>query len=179
MPNAAGHDAITLALTPVAFIAPLHLADADISTAAVCAGCLLFAGLMFGPDLDLDSRPFKRWGPLRVLWWPYQKALPHRHPVSHGIVISTPIRILYFHLAFGAAALLAIWGYCWFTEGARPDFKGDVSTFTQYTLNFWQSVPWSYRLWGFIGLWAGGASHTLADVIWSAIKPSKRRGRRR
>ena len=45
-------------------------------------------GLSISPDLDTTSRPTRRWGPLRVLWWPYRTLLRHRsllrrqHPVT-------------------------------------------------------------------------------------------------
>jgi len=52
--------------------------------------------LWLSPDLDLKSEPYYRWGPLRVLWMPYVKAMPHRSIWSHGLLIGDVIRLLYF-----------------------------------------------------------------------------------
>lgn len=35
----------------------------------------LLGGLMLSPDLDLISRPYKRWGLLRLIWIPYQRLI--------------------------------------------------------------------------------------------------------
>jgi len=63
------------------------------------------AGMYLSPDLDLVSRPFKRWGLLRWLWLPYQRLIPrHRHWLSHGPVIGSLVRLLYL-----AAWLSLLW----------------------------------------------------------------------
>ena len=61
----------------------------------IVAGEFLFSGLMFGPDLDIYSVQYKRWGYLRWLWIPYQKTLKHRSFFSHGLIIGTTIRLIY------------------------------------------------------------------------------------
>ena len=53
---------------------------------------------MFGPDLDIYSVQFKRWGYFKFIWLPYQKYLRHRSFFSHGFIIGTVIRSLYFSL---------------------------------------------------------------------------------
>lgn len=56
----------------------------------------LIGGLMLSPDLDLVSRPFKRWGFLKILWIPYQHFIPrHRHWLSHGVLVGSAIRLVY------------------------------------------------------------------------------------
>jgi uncharacterized metal-binding protein len=71
----------------------------------IAASAHLLGGLYLSPDLDLKSKPFKRWGVLRVLWLPYQKLIPcHRHWLSHGVIVGSIIRLLYF-----AALLLPMW----------------------------------------------------------------------
>jgi uncharacterized metal-binding protein len=66
------------------------------------AHCL--GGLYLSPDLDLVSKPYKRWGWLRWIWIPYQKYIPHRSPLSHAPIIGSIIRLLYL-----AALLLPFW----------------------------------------------------------------------
>jgi uncharacterized metal-binding protein len=71
----------------------------------ICASAHLLAGLYLSPDLDLVSRPFKRWGCLRIVWIPYQKLVPrHRHWLSHGIIVGSALRLIYV-----AALLSPLW----------------------------------------------------------------------
>jgi uncharacterized metal-binding protein len=77
MPNADTHDRITYLCAPVTFVAAQWLWQMPVLS-LIATGAMLFAGLMFGPDLDLHSRPYRRWGPLRFIWKPYQVALSHR-----------------------------------------------------------------------------------------------------
>lgn len=58
--------------------------------------CLLGEHL-FSPDLDHNSgaRPYRRWGWLRIIWWLYQRLIPHRSPLSHWPILGTIGRIVY------------------------------------------------------------------------------------
>lgn len=62
-------------------------------------GCLsgglgfLLGGLWLSPDLDLLSRATRRWGPLRVLWWPYRRLLRHRSLLSHSPLLGSALRL--------------------------------------------------------------------------------------
>ena len=61
-----------------------------------CAGlAFLLGGLLLSPDLDTRSNPTRRWGPLRLLWWPYRRLLRHRSIVSHSPVLGSCGRLLY------------------------------------------------------------------------------------
>src|SRR5262245_49038014 len=71
MPNADTHDRITYLCAPVTFVGAQWLWQ-TLTVSLIATGAMLFAGLMFGPDLDLHSRPYRRWGPLRFIWKPYQ-----------------------------------------------------------------------------------------------------------
>ena len=62
---------------------------------ASAALAFLVGGLLLSPDLDTRSRPTRRWGPLRLLWWPYRKLLRHRSLLSHGPVLGTLGRLGY------------------------------------------------------------------------------------
>ncbi|MFZ9567086.1 MAG: metal-binding protein [Vulcanococcus sp.] len=71
----------------------------------------LVGGLWLSPDLDTNSRPYQRWGPLRWLWWPYRKALRHRSIVSHAPVIGSAVRLGYLVcLLTGLSVLTSRWG---------------------------------------------------------------------
>lgn len=68
----------------------------------------LVGGLLLSPDLDTRSNATRRWGPLRLLWWPYRRGLPHRSLLSHSPLLGTAGRLAYLAaLALLASALLA------------------------------------------------------------------------
>lgn len=54
-----------------------------------------FSGIWLSSDLDVESSAYRRWGPLRWLWWPYQKLVPHRSWISHGLGVGPLLRVAY------------------------------------------------------------------------------------
>jgi uncharacterized metal-binding protein len=81
--------------------------------AGVAAAGLAFliGGLWLSPDLDTRSNPSRRWGPLRLLWWPYRQLLRHRSLLSHSPVLGSAGRLLYLAALVGLAGwLLQPWG---------------------------------------------------------------------
>jgi uncharacterized metal-binding protein len=79
----------------------------------VLAGGLAFlvGGLWLSPDLDTRSNPSRRWGPLRLLWWPYRHLLRHRSLLSHSPVLGSAVRLLYLAALIGGLAwMLHPWG---------------------------------------------------------------------
>jgi uncharacterized metal-binding protein len=62
MPNARTHDIITYAIIPITFLAA-EVYWGNYLTSAIATVAMVFSGLMFGPDLDLNSKPYRRWGP--------------------------------------------------------------------------------------------------------------------
>lgn len=92
MASGKNHDRAILFTSPiVGIIGVSHSLELGI----IAASAHLLGGLYLSPDLDLVSRPFKRWGLLRCLWIPYQKLIPHRHWLSHGVIVGSIIRLLY------------------------------------------------------------------------------------
>jgi uncharacterized metal-binding protein len=73
---------------------------------AVAAGCFLLGGLLLSPDLDTRSNATRRWGPLRLLWWPYRRLLSHRSLVSHTPLLGSAGRLLYLALLVLTLCLL-------------------------------------------------------------------------
>lgn len=64
-----------------------------------------FGGMMFNGDLDLPSLPYRRWGPLRWIWRPYQRAFAHRSRWTHGLVLGPTLRFAYLALLAAAVAV--------------------------------------------------------------------------
>jgi uncharacterized metal-binding protein len=89
--------------TPIMLAAAIASGHADVGIIAAAAYYL--GGMYLSPDLDLVSRPFKRWGCLRWFWLPYQRLIPrHRHWLSHGPVIGSIVRLVYL-----AALVSPLW----------------------------------------------------------------------
>src|SRR3712207_4051725 len=103
MPSGKTHDMVTLVLAPPTFAAAWGLTG-SLALAIVATAAMLFGGLMFGPDLDIQSKQYTRWGVFRFIWLPYKVIFRHRSRWSHGILFGTLIRVIYFT---GVIALLA------------------------------------------------------------------------
>jgi uncharacterized metal-binding protein len=170
MPSGKTHDAITLLLAVPTFVAAWGITG-SLLLAGVTMGATLFGGLMFGPDLDIQSRQYTRWGVFRFIWWPYKVMFRHRSRWSHGIIFGTLIRVVYFAFVLALLAVAAIFLRAFLVAHALPDV-GEL-------LRAWQAVEAGARLEGtgraaalatLAGLWWGAASHTLADVAWSVLR---------
>ena len=92
MPGSRTHDIITV-VSAAALVPPVYAAYASADPAgapgltAVLVGAHLLSGVMFSPDLDLDSAIDDRWGIFYWVWRPYMWLVPHRHYWSHGLIL--------------------------------------------------------------------------------------------
>jgi uncharacterized metal-binding protein len=168
MPSGHIHDFITYALLPPTF-AGTYIYSGDALIAATATASMAFAGLMFGPDLDIKSRQYYRWGILRFIWRPYM-ALGHRARLSHGLLFSTLGRIIYFlvMLIFLAATALFCRDYLDYNHQASW-----LKAFNRVSaeLEYWWKHTHRHYLWAiFAGLWFGAASHTLTDTFGSIAR---------
>jgi uncharacterized metal-binding protein len=169
MPSGQTHDRITYALIPPVFIgAQLYWGDWLVSLVTTVA--MVFAGLMFGPDLDLHSRQYKRWGPLRFIWFPYMVAISHRSRLSHGLVLGTIFRILYFIAVFAVLASAALYVRQRYLYGAPTTWSAEFERVSLDLGSFWRRTDKQYFWSAFVGLWLGAAAHTVSDVGWSVVK---------
>lgn len=169
MPSGRTHDRITLWSLP--FLAGLTFAlTRNANVTLLLLGGFLFSGLMFGPDLDIHSRQFIRWGWLRWIWIPYQKAIRHRSVFSHGVIIGTIVRSLY--LAF----FLSILG---FLVLGIAQFFGNVNWNWQMVVAMMQRSLSQYPhewLALIVGLELGAFSHYISDWGGSTYKRMKTQG---
>jgi uncharacterized metal-binding protein len=168
MPSGRTHDTIAILLAaPTAAVA--WFVTYDVAATVIAAAAELFGGLMFGPDLDIDSKPYRRWGPTRFLWLPYRGLLKHRSRLSHGILFGTLIRVVYFlaviSLVLGIALLVRDIYLHQMPVSPVEAFYGAERV--------WAVVAGTepkYLAAAFAGLWWGAAAHTLADVVGSTLK---------
>lgn len=164
MPSGKTHDRITLWTLPW-IVGGTLLLTRNGELALIVASGFLFSGLMFGPDLDIYSVQFKRWGVLRYLWLPYQKLFRHRSFFSHGLIIGTVVRLLYLLaiLLIIAIFLVAIaqllFGFDW--------------NWRLFILNNFNLIKQEYTAEAialFVGLELGAMSHVLSDLLGSMYK---------
>lgn len=172
MPSGTSHDAITILLAaPVAGAA--YAISHDLKSAVIAAVAFIFAGVMFGPDLDTKSKQYSRWGPLKLLWIPYRTAFRHRSRWSHGLIFGTLFRVVYFLGAASVIAFLTFAAYSNFSSGVLPN----SATF----LRGWESIgamagadsTIEILLTTLLGMWLGAASHTLTDITITYIKTGR------
>jgi uncharacterized metal-binding protein len=174
MPNARTHDRI--AITSAFVLAPATAGalilldeprtDVMIGT-ALLVGSHLVCSYWLSPDLDLDSAIDDRWGPLRPIWLPYQKIVPHRHWFSHS-GISALLRLLY--LAAIALLVLLLAGLL---------IPGALQTVTTWLGTLVQDYPLETLLVA-VGAVVSDAIHTGSDYFSTYLRRRRvRRWRRR
>jgi len=169
MPNGPVHDRITVAVA-VLGSAAMQYDTGEWRLAFIYGISTLFSGLLFSPDLDLHSESYIRWGWLRFIWWPYKTALPHRHILSHGLLIGVVSRILYLHVMIALLVIFLRWGWQSLWMGGKTDVVQEAQYIYASGIDLYRSIDPIYLLAGFLGLWIGAEAHTIADLIWSATK---------
>jgi uncharacterized metal-binding protein len=168
LPNARTHDAITivtgLALAPLTYVAVLNQPQppgvALINT-ALLTGAHLLSGMMFSPDLDIDSAIDNRWGIFHWIWRPYMWLVPHRHRwLSHGLVFSPLFRLAYF----AAMVTLCFFAVAWVLEQLAiivPDYPQQTLDYLLFLVDTQPQEVFMFLL-GFV---TGSAAHTIADWL--------------
>ncbi|MEY4431717.1 MAG: hypothetical protein RLZZ533_1653 [Cyanobacteriota bacterium] len=163
MASGRAHDRATwLLAAPVALLWWPWLGPAG----SIAAGlAFVLGGLWLSPDLDTRSNPTRRWGPLRLLWWPYRRLLSHRSLLSHAPLLGSAGRLLYL----GALVLALSWL-------AQPLGSPSPGALTQRASQLWhQHQP--LALAALVGLEASAWLHLLQDGDPSPRLPWPRRRR--
>ena len=157
MPSGVVHDRITIWLLPwVVGITYCLTRSAELTL--IVAGGYLFSGMMFGPDLDIHSLQYKRWGAIRQIWLPYRQFLRHRSLFSHGFVIGTCIRVAYLLLIVAVIGILGV-----AIAQLLLGFDWNWQDFVRIKL---YRLVWKYsqETWAlFVGLEIGAMSHSVSD----------------
>ena len=173
MPAGKTHDKITLWLTPLIIGGGFWVTRNDRLT-LLMAIAFVFSGLMFGPDLDIYSRQYQRWGWLRWIWLPYRALLRHRSPFSHGFLIGTVLRLVYVGLLGFCLGLLAIGGL-WLGQRGQGTILSQVTDWSGWLA--WGQQYQGELLASFIALELGAMSHSVCDWTgsWWKQRQKKRR----
>ncbi len=168
MPSGKAHDRITL-VTAALSLPVWYIASPALNVPAYVAGvgAYLFSGFFLSGDLDTRCNALKRWGPMRSLWLPYQRLVPHRSWVSHGIAVGPLVRVAYFALVIWALARSVLWLISqWLVPLDRNTLLENVAVWLA-GLVYHHSL---YTEWALGGLILGGVAHTLADTVVSSVK---------
>lgn len=166
------HDRITLWALPLVVLTAFRVTLSGGLTTVVCLGFLL-AGWVLGPDLDIHSVQYKRWGWLRWIWLPYRGSMRHRSRWSHGPVVGTVVRVLYLSLWLGLGGVIVVD----LLNGAQRTALtwGELVEGLSWALvTYW---PWWLAL--LVGLELGALSHYAADWLSSAAKRGRKKGGRK
>lgn len=168
MPSGRTHDQITITTLPLVALAGLIFSRSAGITLSL-SGAFLFSGLMFGPDLDIYSVQYKRWGWLRPIWLPYQKLLRHRSWLSHGPIVGTVFRLVYLGIWLGIGTVIIGWILVqgW---GIALDW--------QSVLHLVEHQGPQYLTEGLatlLGLELGAMSHVFSDGLGSLYKAAMKR----
>jgi uncharacterized metal-binding protein len=174
MPSGRTHDRITLWSLPlIAGFTFEHTQDGTL--ALLVSGGYLLGGLVLGPDLDIHSCQYRRWGPLRWIWLPYRRCMRHRSWLSHGPVIGTVIRIAYLlgWLAAVSLSLILISTIAYQLTGQIEDWQPLAQALVRDNLTSLERSLHQHGKEGlalFIGLELGSMVHALSDGCESYYK---------
>ena len=169
MPSGRTHDRITLWSLPLVAGATFGQTRSSSLTLLVSTGFLI-GGLMFGPDLDIYSRQYQRWGWFRWIWLPYRKLMRHRSFWSHGPIVGTVLRLAYLGVWLSAVSWVCVaiasgLGY------PLPDLPTASQYSQQWILQYSPEIVAAC-----LGLEIGALSHASSDWIGSAYKRYKNHG---
>lgn len=168
MPSGKTHDKITV-VTAIAAVPVWWWESATKDWAGLAVGltAYFFSGFWLSDDLDTHSIAYKRWGALRWLWFPYQKLVPHRSWVSHGIGFGPIFRVVYFLVMLWATMRGVLWGLIQVHIPVSRDAV--LGSFWGLTTD-WTAAHPSWAMCALIGLVLGGITHSVADAIVSWAK---------
>lgn len=180
MPGYKKHVSIAIATAPfVSFGAwvvsgrPHTLGAQDLDCLArigVFMGGYVASALVMSPDMDVPSTVYRRWGPARLLWLPYQILVPHRSRWSHLALLGTVVRLFYLlvmlFLASGVGLLVANLFLGGFDSGPLP-------------VTFWQICGMLLRPLGSRWFWLFLCGLAVSDVLTHVLPDWADSARRR
>ncbi|EKE02286.1 MAG: hypothetical protein ACD_20C00402G0016 [uncultured bacterium] len=168
MPSGKMHDNITfLSIIPV-FLTGSYVLKLGPEQVYALTFAAVFSQLMFGPDLDVQSKQYKRWGIFRWIWIPYMKLFAHRSRFTHGLVFGPIFRFVYLLFALTLLFLLtlSLIDYLFSSNFLFSLSPQIVQAIVNTDLSGF--IPFTFPL--FAGIFIGAAIHTITDKIFSFFK---------
>ena len=168
MPSGKVHDRIALISVLPLFLTGMIIFLPNLIKIFLFTLASFFCQIMFGPDLDLQSTQYKRWGIFRWIWIPYRKIFKHRSRFSHGLLFGPIIRCVYLALA-GFTVLIVLNYMIYQLLGLNILLKSiPLTAGLVIKLNFIK--VYYYLIPVISGLFIGAAIHTFTDKIDSFFK---------
>jgi uncharacterized metal-binding protein len=172
MPSGKTHDWITILISIPVFAFAWKISN-NLLIAIITLTGFLFGGLLFGPDLDVPSKQYYRWGIFRFLWYPYQVLFKHRSRWTHGILLGTFFRIIYFTGAVTLFSFIFAYIIAIYRESDLPRLFEFIAAW-HLLIDFVQEKFGENALFiFFFGTWIGAISHTLTDLAVSYVKTGR------
>ncbi len=173
MPNYAGHATINFSAISAASVYAVTAQNIPTETVGIAASAFVIATLVLSPDLDLyHSSPTKAWGALKLFWLPYSLFSKHRG-ISHSIVFSTAMRLLYLSsvivVCFLAFHFMKVYALSSNVEGAIDATKAA----TDIALPPVSSFIETYRepiILIIGGIFAADVLHIMSDKIYGVFR---------
>ena len=120
---------------------------------------------MFGPDLDTGSKQYWRWWIFRPIWLPYRALFRHRSRFTHGLFFGPVIRLVYFQAILAIVFFAGAYLWASFSGGHLPGWPELNGTWRGLGEIAYQRFGKEVLLLLFGGMWAGAASHSIADML--------------
>ncbi|MCX7739044.1 MAG: metal-binding protein [Hydrogenothermaceae bacterium] len=121
------------------------------------------------PDNDIiQSNPNKRWKLLRFIWIPYTKIFSHRG-MSHIPFYGIFLKLSYLAVVFLSIAILVS-----FLLESTLDIE-----VLKLNLNFMELIKHPLFLSFLIGLLLSEIMHIFTDIVYSILKPKRKRKKKR
>lgn len=172
MPSFKAHDAITV-LAAIPIFAVSFLITQDWAASFCISIFSLVGGLIFGPDLDTNSKNYSRWGIFRIVWLPYRLFFKHRSRFTHGILFGTLLRTIYLMGMLTLLVFLMTCAIAVYRNNGMPDFLLLTQEWQRLGEFISTYLGPNFALLAFIGLWLGGFSHSLTDIAGTYVKTGK------
>lgn len=157
MPSGKAHARDSIMLSVLVAPVTLYATHDPLASVAVSVGCL--AGIPLSPDLDLHVRTVAESLPIvgrvwQLVWFPYERVIPHRSWLSHFPIVGTIGRLAYL--------ATVVWLVC--HALVNPHLSWLAVTMTLYN----HPLVW----WIVIGLSISDTYHFVRDMT---AKKGKRR----
>lgn len=165
MPNFRAHTTINLiALAGVSYTA-VERYDVSPAVVGVAAASFTVATFLLSPDLDLKhSSPSRNWGPLKLLWRPYQMLFKHRG-LSHSLIFSSLSRLVYLGVVAFVAMVLWRMG-----NGASADSVAESAAFIPDVARSVLGAHGDQLATAAAGVALSDACHIVTDRLVSALR---------
>jgi len=93
IPSHATHERINTALLIIIIVSSVYY-KFYLITILIFSIAFIFGTYYISPDIDVDSRIYRRWGLLRFFWKPYKDLFKHRG-LSHNLILGPATLIGY------------------------------------------------------------------------------------